>query len=80
MPSYCGKRSAGICVVLGPKNPPRIPASTPPVFSSLPACAGHADRRPIICQRLLCLATKDYSDGLLAGYGKTISSPLKLAN
>ena len=40
------------------KNPQRIriPANTPPVFSSL---------RPGICPRLLRLATKDYSDGLL---------------
>jgi hypothetical protein len=56
MPFHCGKRSAGICVVLGPKNPQRIPANTPPVFSSL---------RPRICTHLLRLATKDYSDRLL---------------
>ena len=56
MPFYCGKRSAGICVVLGFKNPQRIPANTLPVFSSL---------RSRICQRLLRLATKDYSDRLL---------------
>ena len=30
------------------KYPHRIPANTPPVFSNLPACAGHADRRPRI--------------------------------
>src|SRR2546423_4414682 len=57
MPFYCGKLSASICVVLGPENPQRIPANTPPVFSSL---------RPRIYQQLLCLATKDYSDRLLA--------------
>ena len=56
MPFCCGKRSAGICVVLGSKNPQRIPANTPPVFSSL---------RPRICRHLLFLATKDYSDRLL---------------
>ena len=56
MPFYCGKRSAGICVVLGSKNPQRIPANTLPVFSSL---------RPRICQRLVCLAMKDYSNRLL---------------
>src|SRR5688500_10608325 len=38
-------------------RPQRIPANTPPVFSSL---------RPRICQHLLCLATKDDSDRLLA--------------
>src|SRR5437870_5048686 len=57
MPFYCGERSASICVVLGPKNPQRTPANTLPVFSSL---------RPRIYQQLLCLATKDYSDRLLA--------------
>jgi hypothetical protein len=55
MPFYCGKRCADICVVLGSKNPQRIPANTPPVFSSL---------RPRICRHLLFLATKDYSDRL----------------
>jgi hypothetical protein len=39
------------------KNPQRIPTNTPPVFSGL---------RPYIYQQLLCLATKDYSDRLLA--------------
>ena len=39
------------------KNPHRIPTNTPPVFSRL---------RPRIYQQLLCLATKDYSDRLLA--------------
>jgi hypothetical protein len=58
MPFYCGKQSAGIWVVLGPKNPQRIPANTLPVFSSL---------RPRICQHLVSLATKDDSDRLLAG-------------
>ena len=56
MPFYCGKRSAGVYVVLGQKNPQRIPANTPPVFLSL---------RPRICQQLLRLATEDYSDRLL---------------
>jgi hypothetical protein len=39
------------------KNPQRIQANTPPVFSNL---------RPHICPHLLRLATKDYSDRLLA--------------
>ena len=62
MPFYCGKRSAGICVVLGPKNPHRIPANTLAVFTS---------PQPRIGQPLLRLATKDDSDRLLAGCGKT---------
>ena len=66
MPFYCGKRSAGICVVSTQNIPLRIPVNTLPVF--YPAVR--------ICQRLLHLATKDYSDRLLAngihrtyGYG-----------
>ncbi|MEO7859090.1 MAG: hypothetical protein ABIU05_01400 [Nitrospirales bacterium] len=39
------------------KNPQRIPANTPPVFPGLPACAGHADRRPRIWPHLLRLVT-----------------------
>ena len=56
MPFYCGKRSAGICVVLGPKK-----SST---YSSEYA-SGFFEPAPLICQRLLRLATKDYSDRLL---------------
>src|SRR6185295_11104160 len=63
MPFYCGKRSAGICVVLGSKNPRRISANTPPGFSSL---------APLICEHLLCLATKDYSDRLLVTCANSI--------
>src|SRR5919106_1721703 len=70
MPFYCGKRSAGICVVLSPKQSStysigkeRVLArlgragvvGTPPVFSSL---------RSRICQHLFFLATKDDSDRL----------------
>ena len=55
----CGERSATICVVLGPKESSMycIPANTSPVFPDL---------LPRICQRLLPLATKNYSDRLLA--------------
>jgi hypothetical protein len=56
MPFYCGKRSTGICVVLGPKK-----SST---YSSEYA-SGFLSLRPHICQQLLRLATKDYSDRLL---------------
>jgi hypothetical protein len=41
----------------GQNIPQRIPANTPSDVSSL---------RPCICQQFLCLATKDYSDRLLA--------------
>jgi hypothetical protein len=34
-PFCCGKRSTGICVVLGPTKSSTIPANTPPGFSSL---------------------------------------------
>ncbi len=57
MPFYSDKRSAGLCVVLGPKNSRRIAENTPPVSWDL---------RPCICQQLVRLATKDYSDRLLA--------------
>jgi hypothetical protein len=56
MPFYCGKRSAGICVVLGPKK-----SST---YSSEYA-SGFSNLRPRICRHLLFLATKDDSDRLL---------------
>jgi hypothetical protein len=53
---YCGKRSAGICVVLGPKKSSTYPSEYAcgffePAASHLPA--------------LLCLATNDDSDRLL---------------
>ena len=56
MPFYCGKRSAGICVVLGTKKSSTYPSEYAsgffePVASHLPA--------------FLCLATKDDSDRLL---------------
>jgi CheY-like chemotaxis protein len=58
MPFHCGKRSAGICVVFGPKN---SSTHSHPIrlrfFLSL---------QPCICQHLLSLATKDSSDRLLA--------------
>ncbi len=56
MPFCCGKRSAGICVVLGPKKHERIPANTSPGFLSL---------RPGIWRYLPSLAMKDDSDRLL---------------
>jgi hypothetical protein len=59
MPFYCGKRSAGICVVLGPKT-----FST--YFSEY--AAGFSEPRHRICHHLLSLATKDDSDRLLAEY------------
>ena len=63
MPFYYGKRSAGICVVLRPKNPQRILLNTPPVFSAL---------RPRIYQQLLRLTTKDYSDRRLVRRGTVV--------
>jgi hypothetical protein len=57
MPFYCGKRSAGICVVLDPKK-----SST---YSSEYASGFFSSLRPCICPHLLCLVTKDYSDRLL---------------
>jgi len=57
MPFYCVKRFAGICVVLGPKKFSTYSSEYASGFSSL---------RPRICQHLLCLATKDYSNRLLA--------------
>ena len=57
MPFYRGKRSAGICVVLGPKKSSTYSSEYDSVFSSL---------RPRIYQQLLRLATKDYSDRLQA--------------
>ena len=64
MPFYCGKRAAGICVVLGPKKP-----ST---YSSEYA-SGFFEPASLICERLICLATKDYSDRLLATCANTFS-------
>ena len=57
MPFYCGERSADICIVLGPKK-----SST---YSSEYA-SGFFEPAPLICPHLLRLATKDYSDRLLA--------------
>ena len=57
MPFYRGERSAGICIVLGPKK-----SST---YSSEYA-SGFFEPAPLICPHLLRLATKDYSDRLLA--------------
>ena len=55
MPFYCGKRSASICVVLGPKK-------------SSTYCSEYVSGffEPCICQYLLFLATKDDSDRLPA--------------
>ena len=63
MPFYCGKRSAGICVVLSSKKSSTHSSEYASGFSSL---------RPRICQRLPRLATKDYSDRLLAAFGTTL--------
>lgn len=57
MPFYCGERSADICIVLGPKK-----SST---YSSEYA-SGIFEPASLICLHLLRLATKDYSDRLLA--------------
>ena len=57
MPFYCGERSADICIVLGPKK-----SST---YSSEYA-SGFFEPAPLTCLHLLRLATKDYSDRLLA--------------
>ena len=70
MPFYCGKRSAGICVVLGPKKSSTYSSEYASGFSSLRLC---------ICQRLLRLATKDYSDRLLAWVLKKSASPRTVA-
>jgi hypothetical protein len=60
MPFYCGKHLQASGSFSARKNPQRIPANTLPVFSSL---------RPRICQHLVSLATKDYSDRLLGPFG-----------
>jgi hypothetical protein len=64
MPFYCGERSADICIVLGPKK-------------SSPYCSEYAsglfEPAPLICPHLLRLATKDYSDRLLALPTKIVS-------
>jgi hypothetical protein len=57
MPYSCDKRSAGICVVLGPKTSAAYFSEYASGFSSL---------RPRICRHLPSLATKDDSDRLLA--------------
>jgi hypothetical protein len=57
MPFYCGERSADSCIVLGQKK-----SST---YSSEYA-SGFFEPAPLICPHLLRLATKDYSDRLLA--------------
>lgn len=64
MPFYCGERSADICIVLGPKK-----SST---YSSDYA-SGFFEPAPLICPHLLRLATKDYSDRLLALPTKIVS-------
>src|SRR5688572_942064 len=84
MPFYCGKRSAGIWVVLGPRQsrPPHHLGGAhkhgatysshraPSTYSSEYALRFLSRLRPRICQQLLLLATKDYSDRLLAGRNK----------
>jgi hypothetical protein len=65
MPFYCGKRSASICVVLGSKHSSTYSSEYASELSSL---------RPCICQQLLCLATKDYSDRLLAARDPTVKA------
>jgi hypothetical protein len=95
MPFYCGKRSAGIWVVLGPKQsrPPhhlggahkhgatysshRAPSTYSLGKERVLARLGRAgvigyasgffEPAPRICRHLVSLATKDYSDRLLAG-------------
>jgi hypothetical protein len=67
MPFYCGKRSEGIWVVLGPETSPTYSSEYASGFSSL---------RPRICQHLVSLATKDYSDRLLGpGFSPTLVFP-----
>ncbi|HEX7092878.1 MAG TPA: hypothetical protein VF205_04305 [Nitrospiraceae bacterium] len=55
--STAAKRSVTVCVVLGPKNPQRNPANTPPVDPGL---------APLIWPHFLRLVTKTMSDRLLA--------------
>ena len=64
MPFYCGERSADICIVLGPKKSS--------MYSSEYA-SGCFEPAPLICLHLLRLATKDYSDRLLALPTKIVS-------
>jgi hypothetical protein len=64
MPFYCGEQSADICIVLGPKK-----SST---YSSEYA-SGFFEPAPLICPHFLRLATKDYSDRLLALPTKIVS-------
>jgi hypothetical protein len=56
MPFYCGKRAAGICVVLGPKKSSTYCREYASGFSEPAVC---------ICEQLVHFATKDYSDRLL---------------
>jgi hypothetical protein len=58
MPFYCGKRSADICVVLGPK--------TSSTYSSEYACGFFEPAASHLPASPFPLATKDYSDRLLA--------------
>ena len=57
MSFYYGKRSAGICVVLGPKKSSTYSSEYAPGFPRL---------LPRIWPHLLCLVTKAISDRLLA--------------
>ena len=56
MPFYYGKCSAAICVVLGSKKSTYVSEYA----------SGFFEPQPRIYQQLLRLATKDYSDRLLA--------------
>jgi hypothetical protein len=56
MPFCCGKRSADICIVLGPEKLLNVFQRMPP--------AGFSNQRPRICRQL---TTKDDSDRSLAG-------------
>jgi len=58
MPFYCGKRSAGIWVVLGPKK-----SST----YCREYASGFLQPATLHLQQLVRLTTKDYSDRLLTG-------------
>ena len=72
MPFYCGKRSAGICVVLGLKKSSTYSLGKERVLARLGwvgviSCASgvFSSLRPCICRHLLFLVTKDYSVRLL---------------
>jgi hypothetical protein len=75
MPFYCDKRSAGTCVVLGPKQSSTYSLGKEARLGALGVGGCNRLRlrffsslRPRICRRLLGLATKDYSDRLLADF------------